>query len=69
MKDLSLAVKCFSILKYILPLRIILLNTFMEEIHTEIGITLIITLKSCYAKIPIKTKGKKTLKCIQWLGV
>ena len=67
MKDLSLAVKCFSILKYILPLRIILLNTLMEGIYTEIGITLvlIITLKSCYAEITIKTKGKKTLKCVQ----
>ena len=61
MKDLSLAVKCFSILKYILPLRIILLNTFMEGTHTEIGITLIliITLKSCYAKITIKQKERK----------
>lgn len=61
MKDLSLAVKCFSVLKYILPLRIILLNTFMEGIHTEIGITLIliITLKAVMQKSLLKQKERK----------
>lgn len=40
----------------------------MEGINTEIGMTLIITLKSCYAKIPIRNKRKEnTKKCIQWL--
>lgn len=39
----------------------------------KLGVPLILiilnTLKSCYAKITIKTKGKKKLKCIQWLGI
>lgn len=66
MNDLSLAVKCFSILKYILPLRIVLLNIFMEGIDTGIRGNLNFNnfeyLKKRLCKITIRTKKKEKIK-------